>query len=263
MFNSINYRPPYPAEILYRRCRVPVMWGKIRMDCFNSSVPRMNKLLDGYCSSPEFEAKVRPCAVRIERYQSSSSLVWDVEKVKLEDKTVQFVYRTVRTSGVGEAGEERINETAEIQSAGNSSTKKDSECDDVLETVIEKETNASKKVTQIYYPDELRNYPVELKSQVMKYCQQHSAKETCGKFGVSKSSLNRWKREAIESKGKGKVNKVNMKVFSKALKLKALKYKKRYGYRKTCKIFKISKKMLSKWDEEVTGDKVKKSTREN
>jgi len=47
--------------------------------------------------SRDFKLVLKPCSVRVERCKlSSSSLVWGVEKVKLEDETVQLVYHGVR-----------------------------------------------------------------------------------------------------------------------------------------------------------------------
>eukprot|EP00092_Neocalanus_flemingeri_P099234 GFUD01126591.1.p1 GENE.GFUD01126591.1~~GFUD01126591.1.p1 ORF type:complete len:160 (-),score=45.25 GFUD01126591.1:41-472(-) len=126
---------------------------------------------------------------------------------------------------------------------------------DVLEIAEETERNASAKVKQF-------NYPVEVKRQVMNYCQQHSVQETCDKLGVSVRSIYRWKREGIETvrKTKGIENKIKKvpvrkrEVINKDFMLEILKCKKSNGYKKTCRIFNITSHTLSKfkWAKEVT-----------
>ena len=42
--NNINFRAPIPDEPILRRCRVPLLWGKIRMDFNDNPFPSCNLL---------------------------------------------------------------------------------------------------------------------------------------------------------------------------------------------------------------------------
>jgi hypothetical protein len=99
MATNINYCPP-PREPVLRRCRVPDMLGKIRVDFNRNHVLSMpSDRLDNENSPISDQSKIilTPCSVKVEKCKlSSSSLVWDVEKVLLEDQTVQLLYHGVK-----------------------------------------------------------------------------------------------------------------------------------------------------------------------
>ena len=97
MATNINYCPPSPNEATLRRYRVPDLWGKISLD-WNSNPALARKPKHGSSQvSEDSKILMTPCSVRIERCKSSSSsLVWDVEKVKLWWLIIDWVYYVQR-----------------------------------------------------------------------------------------------------------------------------------------------------------------------
>ena len=90
---------------------MPALYGKIRMEFNNNFVPRSHSDLllkgskNGKLGSPMSGFKLKPCRVRLERSQvpsssSSSCLVWDVERGRLKDLTMQLVYSVRASDGV-------------------------------------------------------------------------------------------------------------------------------------------------------------------
>jgi len=252
MSSSIDYKPPTTDEPILRRCRVPELWGKLRMDLNNNPAPCNDKLME--CS---ISSLVRPCTVRLVRCQvpsSPTSLVWDVEKVMLEDQTVQIVYRTVRMAGGGkmetgegkyEAGDDPNNDSGDgIAERGKGDKNEYCEIENGLDNTAETGTTDTSvnKVKQ--------KFSVELKTQVINYSQTHSVKETCRKFCVSRSSLLRWRNEKMSKQ----VSK-NALSHRREFKLKALNCKKFNGNMNISRIFKIPISPLSTWENEVNVDK--------
>ena len=163
MASSIDYVPPNPGEHSSRLCRVPQLWGKIRQDLSNNNVGPFTDIMEN--SLPE--VIMRPCSVRLERCLLSPYF-WDVQKFKLEDKTVQLVYESV---WVGEGGMDKGDQHKDVETVKVDKRKK-----------------------------KMKLFSAELKSQVLNYSKTHSLDETCDKFGVSRRSLRRWRGEQVKIK---------------------------------------------------------------
>ena len=122
METVLDYSSPVPPEPVSRRCRVvpDLWWGKISLDWSNNPAQGRARLQSTQVSEDN-KWVVKPCSVRVERCNlSSSSLVWGVEKVKLEDQTVQLLYHGVRVrdcdsdEGMGSL-EEGTNEKKDVK----------------------------------------------------------------------------------------------------------------------------------------------------
>jgi len=108
--------PPHEPQI--RKYRAPSSWGKIRLEWRDMHIPKegLDEVLN--CgdsrkvekSGVEYwnqgEVNIRPCSVRLERYQSSTGLFWEVEKVKLQDETVELQYNGVAIQEINEVKSE-------------------------------------------------------------------------------------------------------------------------------------------------------------
>ena len=162
---SIDYSPPNTVEHPSRLCRVPQLWGKIRQDWSNNNFVPSTDILENSLAVDVPEKITRPCSVRLKRC-SLSSYVWDVQKFKLEDETVQLVYQSVRVD----------------------------KCDQPKDVDKDQTVNIDKKKKQLKW------FSSELKSQVLSYSKTHSLDETCDKFEVSKRSLRRWKADQLKIK---------------------------------------------------------------
>ena len=74
---------------------MPDLWGKISNPVLSTSSERLEK--ENNPVSDQSKTILTPCSVRVERCKlSSSTLVWDVEKVLMEDQTVQLLYHGVK-----------------------------------------------------------------------------------------------------------------------------------------------------------------------
>jgi len=87
--------PPPSLEILTRKFRVFPSWGKISL----VSTPRRT-ISQVVCTSrrgPDSSAQIqlRPCSVRVEKCFPAPGLFWDVQKVTLQDETVELHYSGV------------------------------------------------------------------------------------------------------------------------------------------------------------------------
>jgi hypothetical protein len=154
MASNIDYSPTNPGDHSSRLCRVPQVWGKIRQDWSNNNVVPSIDILENSLADDVTEVIMRPCSVRLERCLLSS-YVWDVQKFKLEDETVQLVYQSVR---VGEGGRDRVEKHKDVQ--------------------LDQTVKVDKKKKKLKW------FSAELKSQVLTYSQSHSLGETCDKFGA-------------------------------------------------------------------------------
>jgi len=118
MATDINYCPQLANDATSsRRYKVPDMWGKIRMDWISNHA--LAKRHEGESSQISEDSKnlLTPCSVKIKRCKpSSSSLVWDVQKIKLEDQTVQLLYHGVRVRDRAQGEEVEIPEINENNS---------------------------------------------------------------------------------------------------------------------------------------------------
>ena len=79
---------------------MPDLWGMIRVDFNNNPVLSMSSdrlEKENSLISDQSKIMLTPCSVRVEKCKlSSSALVWDVEKVLMEDQTVQLLYQGVK-----------------------------------------------------------------------------------------------------------------------------------------------------------------------